>query len=33
MVGASVVAAAAARVAMGDDLGIAGSICGAVASL
>jgi hypothetical protein len=33
MVGASAIAAAAARVAMGDDLAIAASSCGAVASL
>jgi hypothetical protein len=33
MVGASAVAAAAAGVAMGDDLAIAASSCGAVASL
>jgi hypothetical protein len=33
MVGASVVAASAARVAVGDDLTIASSSCGAVASL
>jgi hypothetical protein len=33
MVGASAVAASAARVAAGDDLTIAGSSCGAVASL
>jgi hypothetical protein len=33
MVGASAVAASTARVAVGDDLTIAGSNCGAVASL
>jgi hypothetical protein len=33
MVGASVVAASAARLAVGDDLTIAGSSCGTVASL
>jgi hypothetical protein len=33
MVGASAVAASAVRVAVGDDLTIAGSSCGAVASL
>jgi hypothetical protein len=33
VVGASTVAASAARIAVGDDLTIAGSSCGAVAGL